>query len=464
MSHRSLNDADLAILKKLHIKETFSSDEAATLRGIFARAVGNMDVNRTISALSLDKNYAYLSSTTVNFIRDLSYRTRHLDKIRPRIDSIWNDFERSMNSKTQGLNDKISLEEYGILYDLSALHASLHEEYERDLIEDSPVLEALYEYTRRAKIMITYLDSQFAREFTFPIGSVVVSDIEKKDRIYGEKPTAIEKFCVFLLRNFVTKFGHAAKGISVGETHRPVNKMSHIDGIDGKYKEETFSLRSFLYSEVYRIKLDALIDEQSKALLKENYGEDWLKKVEQIFSAIERSLHDNARDKHVDRVVNISPEVATSIATVKLQGGHKNKFCFHHLNEDIRNQVFEKELRANQNNSNSSSLLCSEFIGMTIIASIQELNNLIKADLVEKGVSKIPAKLIKSPISKREKLHLLTPERLIRAMDKRGALELIPDESLTSKYITKDIKSRLKTIKIEDDGNLTSLDDLNPTL
>ena len=461
MPQNILNDDEIVSLKKLHSKNYFSPEEVADLQAIFVRSIGSMQVNKAMSLISLDGQHADLSSHTVNFIRDLSYRTRHMERIKPNFDSIWSDFDRVMTGETQYPIDKISIEEYGILYDLSAFFSSIHDEYERGLIEDSQELEELYEYTKKAHIIITYLDEKFAREFTFPTGSVVVTDFSKTDRIYGENTTSVEKFYNFLLTFCITKYGHAAKGISVPREGELLNKISHINP---EYKEENFSLRNFLYSEVYRIKLDALIDEHSKVILKDNYGEDWLIKLEKQFSDIERTLHDQARDKYVDKLVIISPEVATSLATIKLQGGHKNWFTKEHSNEDIRDQIFQRGLWANQTKYSPPSMLCSEFIGMTIIAAIQELNDVIKAELHEKGVSDIPVKMIKSPISKREKLTLLTPERLISAMESRGALQHVGDSASIEKCITKDLKSRLQTIKIgKGDEDAVSEDSFTPS-
>jgi hypothetical protein len=119
----------------------------------------------------------------------------------------------------------------------------------------------------------------------------------------------------------------------------------------------------------------------------------------------------------------------------------------------------------------TSSILCSEFIGKTVIAAVQELNDDIVKQLEAKGVTDIPDPVVKSPISEKEQLHLLTPERLLTAMQERGAVVKVATPTALSQFVTKgdnesslsstpDAKAQMKQLK-ENDTTLTETSSLS---
>jgi hypothetical protein len=284
-----------------------------------------------------------------------------------------------------------------------------------------------------------------------PIGAVVFDDTVKKSEIYGKTLEFFEQSIIHL----VTKFSHVSKGISVEKEGKFENKISHINP---NYQQDKFDLRSFLYSDIYQIKLENLIKPQVKTLLQEHLGPNWLSEVEQMFGIIERQIHDVDRSARMHIIAEGSIGRFAQIATSGLQGGHQTFFMNDHENTEVRDDIFGKGKWESLAKRPESRLLCSEFIGKTIIASIQELNDQLKKILTEKGVSNIPFPLVKNPISESEKLHLLTPERLLKVLLEKNAVERVsaPDEvtkftQLSDTVKFKKLKEELQEAKGKED-------------
>ncbi|MBI2785388.1 MAG: hypothetical protein HYX60_03400 [Legionella longbeachae] len=161
------------------------------------------------------------------------------------------------------------------------------------------------------------------------------------------------------------------------------------------YRRNEFDYMEFLYSEEYRVKLEKLIDPDLHEYLKktEHLGENWLQHLEHKFAVIQRELHDVQLMGPIDRVI--------------MYGSSSIKDDFYG----------EKH--------NASSLICSSFVGICTIAAIKELNDAIIQELKDKGAENIPATLICTPFSNSEKLKSLSPENLLSALDKYGALERV---------------------------------------
>jgi hypothetical protein len=316
-----------------------------------------------------------------------------------------------------------------MLYDLANLN-SLMEHYDQlGLIKGNKKLEDLYVQTQRASTMISHFDSTFSQSFKMPAGVIVLENTKQKALIKNTAMSFFDKIAVF----FVTKFAHVSKGIG------DENKVSHIQP---HYKREELTYREYLYSDMYQIKIENLIDEKNKKLLKEKLGDDWPRQLQEKFAKIERDIHEKSiEDKDKDFVHSVGCDGTTQryakLATTKLQGGHKNLFQADHKNKDIRDEVFRKDHWVNAGGQIVTNLICSEFVGKTIIAAVQELNDVVVQQLKEKGVENPPDLLIKSPISEKEKLHLLTPERLLVAMQERGAVEQLEVSPELNKFVSK---------------------------
>lgn len=373
-----------------------------------------------------------ISGQTMGIVKDFPYRTRHYRKIADQFDDIYQYFLDVKDGKADlDSKNKVTLEQYGILHDMAYLNGIMEMLNKDGLIAGNERLEKLYNQTQKAKEMITHFDNTFDQKFKMPVGATVFDNVKRKATIYGKALDFFSK----IMRFFVTKFGHASKGMTKetdDASHQ--NKISHINP---GYQEEKFNLRNFLYSDVYAINLEALVDDKTKDLLQRAYGDEWVDALNNTFSGIEREIHDNANKMHGHIMAEGGTGRFAQIATVFLQGGHQNLLSKHHSNEDIRDNIMGRGRWQAEGRRQQQKFLCSEFIGMTVIASIQELNDVLKKDLMDKGISEedIPETLVTSPISEYEKLELLTPERLLKAMKDRGAVKVVDTPKDINKFI-----------------------------
>lgn len=418
--------------KEFDSEAQLNDSEAVNVQNVIAQMIGNMSTNKLLGSLAeMSARDTGIPTGTAAALKDLSYRTRNLKKIESDLDHIWDDFEEvKAGKKKLNENEKISLNQYGILFDLAALNKTLERYNGWGLIKGNAELEKLYNQTQRAATMISHYDETFNQEFRMPAGTVVFDNTHNKSQIYGKELGFFEKIIAF----FVSKFGHVSKGLSVENDGVVENKISHINPT---YKEEKFSLRNFLYSDVYRIKLENLIDQDTKTLLKEQLGIDWLSQLEKKYADIERQIHDGSRSEHCHIEAEGGKGRFTLLGLAPFLGGHKNFFMSDHNNADIRDDILGRGKWAEEGKREVSKILCSEFIGKTIIAAVQELNDVVKEQLKEKGVEHIPEIIIKSPLSQREKLYLLTPERLLTAMQERGALERVQTPVKLNQFFSK---------------------------
>lgn len=427
-----------AVLEDLQRKE---------IQTMLAGMIGDMSLNRQLDTLApMSGADTGIGSIIVGTLKDMSYRTRNLEKIEPDLNKIWENFQAAKDQgKILADNEKITLKQYGILNDLATLNKTLVEYDKKGLIAGNESLEKLYAQTQRAASIISHLDKTFNQTFTMPPGAVVLDDTHKKSDIYGKSLGFFDRIVAF----FVTKFGHASKGFAATDKEgNTENKVSHINP---GYQQDKYNLRSYLYSDVYQIKIENLIDDDTKNLLKQHLGDKWLEHVQQKFGDIERQIHDTNRSSHMHVTAEGGAKRFAQIATAPLQGGHKNFLMQDHSNTDVRDDIFGRGKWAAEGNRAESRVLCSEFVGKTIIASVQELNDVLKAELQEKGVTNIPDPIVTSPISEKEKLHLLTPERLLSAMQERGAVEKVGAPKELNNFVaiekTKDAKAQMKEVR-----------------
>jgi len=419
---KSLQNLDKIIYEEEHGLE---SEEIARVQNLLADVIGDMSMNDALRPIApYGRPDTGIGAIPASILKDMTFRARHLEKISPVMDTLWTNFNR-VNETGAVLddNEKITLEQFGIMHDLAMLNRSLEGLDKKGLISGNEKLEELYEQSKKAAIMMKYFDDTFDATFRSPTGAIVFDKTAYKSKIYGKALSFFEKVIAF----FITKYGHASTAVVAKDE----NIVSHINP---GYKEEKFSLRNFLYSDTYQIRIENLIDSETKELLQEKLGENWLQVIEQKYAQIERDIHDGAMSKHNHVQADGSTSRFAQIATVFFQGGHKNFVMKDHSNEEIRDQVFGRGKWAE--NQPTREMLCSEFTGMTAIAAIQELNDVVKQELSDRGAEDIPDTIIQSPISEKEKLHLLTPERLLTAMQERGAVMKVESPSEINAHLS----------------------------
>jgi len=301
-------------------------------------------------------------------------------------------------------------------------------------LTSNAILSTLYTQSSQAAEMINFFEAQFNQELKVHAGTVMFEDMSKEVQMFQSMNTFYDRLNYFFTKLY-TKYDHASKLVT---TDANENRLSHL--YTTGYKEDGCALRDFLYNDTYRLKLDSLIDKQTQQLLEMHLGAEWLGALEHEYSAIERTLHDEARHPYTFANAKIGMLKKLNIAVEAVFLGHKSVLR-QHDNTLIHHQIFQTDPRSLAEEQHKP-LLCSEFIGLTMIAAIEELNQRIKDVLIHQGAKNIPDKIIKNPISRREKLYLLTPERLLTALKKRAVVERYELPPTLSQHITTTQKAK----------------------
>jgi hypothetical protein len=411
---------------------TLAGSQISSIQGMLASAIGSMTLNKKITELGSEKSSVTgIDASTISDIKAITFRTRHLDKIKYSLNEIHGEFKKVISGEIPELTHKITLEQYGILHDLAALNKVLENYHSLGLINGNTELTKLYEQTKQAKSIVSHLDTTFDQEFKMPLGTVLLTDMKKGALLQAKELSYIDK-----VKTFVSKYGHASIGVTA-QAADVENKQSHINP---DYKTEKFALRNFLYSDAYRLNIENLISKEMKVLIKQNYGPNWLSILESKYSEIEREIHDHHLQQGL-HAVNLGDEKlkSFSIATSFFHGGHKGFIKHDHKNADIRDEIFGRGKWQEYAQEAPPHLLCSEFVGKTLIAAVQELNDRVSADLIANGIV-VPKKLIESPISQREKLDILSPERLLAALQERNAVTKVESPVTVGKFFSQNEK------------------------
>lgn len=388
------------------------------IQGMLEWAIGNDAFNQALATCASDEELnQYINPYTIPMLRALSYKTRFLDKITKEFDQIYENFKAVQEQgKVLRPKEKISLKQYGILYDIARLNSTLNQLHHMGLINGNEALTSLYEKKEKAAEMIKFFDDTFENKVTSSAGKIVSHSVGRKARLCDSKRSFMDK-----LVHFLVKFKHTAYGIKSDKAHRKNIQLSHIDP---DYRQEQLTFKQALYSEVHELQLENLISDTARETLQAHYGDNWLQIVENKYRTIERRIHDNRMMGYEHIEADVPPLKLFKIFTVWLQGGNRTWFGHHHSNEDVRDKILGQGKWERSAGDEPATLMCSEFVGMTLIASIQMLNDELKQEIDPNGTQALPD-LLKSPLSKREKLHLLTPSRLLVALEKRGVVKKI---------------------------------------
>lgn len=437
-------------LQKIYFFSDLNANEnnKKNVQHLLVTLIGNMDINKKLSSPAFKRveHRNNISFYLIEELRAISFKTRHLHKIEPEMDKIWSNFSNFIEHKHSKLkyNQKISIKQYALLHDLAALYKMLGILKQKNLITGNAQLEKIFNYSEQASKIIEYTESLFAANYKMPHGATFFYKIKAF--------TQQISFFHFLMTFFITRFFHAS--IAKKSNFNQGIEIAHLTR-DKNYTTDKHVFTHFLYNDGYKINLSNLITDNNKKVLQQHFGESWQDIIEQKYAAIERKIHDHTYSTRTNIILDFSTWRYTLLATTWLQGGHKNFFVKDHNNAAIRNEVYGASKWNKEANKAPSRILCSEFVGRTLIATIQELNDELTEALKNKGVKNIPHPLVKSPLSNKEKLYLLTPERLLKALQERGAVKPIKAPKEIRQFIN--IKKKTKQDKSTETKNTTPL-------
>lgn len=417
---------------------TAEKENKENIQQMLVNLIGNMNINKKLASPIFERmeHTKMISIFLVEEFRALTFKTRHLHKMEAEIDEIWSKFIKLIGDKNATLeqDQKINLKQYAMLHDLASLYQTLCYLNNKNLIAGNATLEKVFKYSQKANKIVDDMQNRFIVNFKMPRGATFFYKINA----FTEQIS----FFHFLMTSFVTRYFHVSI-LKKSNINQGI-EIAHLTREDN-YTTDQPTFAHFLYNDGYKINLSTLITDYNKKLLQQHFGESWQDIIEKKYAAIERTIHDHTYKIQANIILDFSIWRYILLATTWLQGGHKNFFVKDHSNATIRNEVFGASKWNKEANKAPPKIICSEFIGRTLIATIQELNDELTEELKNKGVENIPHPLVKSPLSKKEKLYLLTPERLLTAMQERGAVKPIKAPKELQQFINFKQKAKQDT-------------------
>lgn len=416
----------LSYYARPEITEKPSEEEKIIVQDFLKAIVGDMKFNKALIKI-LDKSSAnddYVSGISKGMVRNLmtyTYKTRHLDLFTAAFNKLKSNYEKFQRKTKVQEEDKISLSEYSTILDVSKLQPIINLFFQKGFLDGDDDLEKINMQVSESAQIMQEIELEFSKSFSaadkMP-GKIVLDNRKKKSSVYGDCLSFFEKI-VYI---FITKHKHAAKLFT---TKEQASSLSHLNpsALDGQ-----FNMRSYLYADIYKIKIEALIPAEQKIKLQKAFGDKWLAVVNGMYGEIEREIHDNTVGRFSK--LSASPESEQNksgvVSLVPFGLGHK-KFSSNDFNE-IREQIFSQFYSTGQHN-----LLCSEFVAHTTIAALSELNRRLDLKLREKDIQP-GGQIIKIPFGKHEDLHRMHPDRLLHVLKKAGCVEKEKKVPIVSRF------------------------------
>ena len=397
-----------------------SLTEKNNIETFLLKSIGDMALNKKLLLLeALKPQDTKIGLRTIELLKSFTFKSRRWPDTRPQMETLYENFNAAFRENiTLAEPGKMTLSQYGALADLSSV-ANIFKNFNLGDLKNPDLIE-LEQASIQAKEIVDALKDNFSTAFKMPeVGTLLFKDPVAKADLHGKTLGIFDKI--------VSGPGtHAAIGI-------PTDTGPIISHTDAEYRRDSFGLSEFLYNDIYRIKLDALIAPEVQTYLRENLGEHWLRDIEKEYGSIQRELHDAKRRGNIDILMSrYSAEMRDKYGNMRyllmglspFSAQHINPLMRDHTDVSIRDRMFART-NFQREDTDNIRIICSEFVGYCTIATIKELNDRTIAALKEKGCNEIPSTLIETPISENEVLFLLSPRRLLDVLQERGALERV---------------------------------------
>ena len=408
ISHKHLIALRLISYYETETDKKPSAKEMELMQDFLKSAQGDMKLNaalRKMADIGDEKlNERGLSRSSINHVAYYIYKTRRISVFNSALERLFRNYQNDQQGISTTEQDKISLAEYGSVCDVASLDSIMQFWERKGFLSDDNDLLKLRANAEKASSVTEALENKFGntlQQNTVP-GKIVLNKMHKENIFLGLCNSFLMKFA----EKFITKHRHTSKLFTSDQAGL---QLSHVDG---EALESRFSMSEYLYSDVYRIKIESLIPKEQQDKLRMALGEDWLKKVYGMYGKIERDIHDGtiSRFSHLTTPLHKNRDKRLMFSWLPFGLGNKkfSKNDFEQIHTQVRGEFYQK---------GTHEMLCSEFVAHTTIAALVELNAQLK------DVVGVEAQMVRMPFGEHEDLRAMHPDRLVSVLKQAGCIE-----------------------------------------
>ncbi|MDF2550720.1 MAG: uncharacterized protein K0S07_1787, partial [Chlamydiales bacterium] len=204
-----------------------------------------------------------------------------------------------------------------------------------------------------------------------------------------------------------------------------------------RYISDPYALKDALCSEVWRLNIASLLNQHSilYPLLQQWGGEHLEEKLQALYEQVTEEIH-RKMPQFDQTKFNPKRAIRSGLADFGFFGGHRRS--------RPRTDAFKKvhDQWTNPKNAKNTELICSEFVAKSIIAALLamevrlkgELKGEVEADIkfseaekanYKKWIDEADTPMFNIPFDANERLKRIHPGRIIRLLNRLGALEKI---------------------------------------
>lgn len=387
-----------------------SNKETRKLKVFLKDAQGNMSLNRRIENLleSLFKDkFDDKKMTALSSIHTFTYKTKNIkssiksaDKLTALVEVIKKNPKAEIPYK-----DKLELEEMGLITSMLKLKGLLSFLDSAGFIDDNSRLKTLLESLTKARTAMNYVDGKFIKQVDYRSGDLIMHRGGDHSRFINSD---LDKMTRWQLSWLGSDYYHTG----IVNAAKKKMRISHVT--DKKYEYNDAKAAQSTYTDAFRLKFDALIDDTAKPVLDEmakqkNKKQTWDDLVGSKFRAIIEKMHE-------DRTAF---EKIKNTKWRRLMSGimpHTRKdWLFREVPKSFDRPFFEE---------GKNQMICSEFAAKVLISALVELKKELKKEMaafistqekisVDEALEKVGDNIIAMPIPETEKLKRLNTARLM---------------------------------------------------
>lgn len=425
---KNLKESEAKCIKlftKLTVGEIETDAQKKYLGAMLERSIGNKELNLRLTAFSREKGNAAYSKHqyAVGDIKYFSYKTRHCDKIPVLNKKCKKALELLAVGQKVSESEKLNQFEYGVLCDIAKMKEKLDEYNEKGVIPKTGKLVELYEESKKSYALVKRINECAVSEERYKAGDILMVHSQKS---IASKDKRVDQETA-LTHTFISKYGHAAQ-IYID----PANGIPSISHIYGGYQSDKVQGQDIATSDIFRVDPSKLVSKENMEFLNKLYkaeGKDWKVEVTKMYQDILQEVHEKSQETFEIIKNDKTARFRAGLANFGLYGGHTSR-----TPQDF-SEVHKSMLGLNDR-SVKEKMICSEFVAKSTVAAFVELNERLRIKLDENNLPRKPEDLVEIPISRKERLERIHPERLVTLLDKAGCLTAVGRDDVINELVS----------------------------